>query len=82
MILVQEVLHAENRKKCKEGTHKSSENLEPKQYFIKNEAFPIEVSNNRYKLLPDPQVLKKEREKQPAQWPISAPLIRQFHYIL
>lgn len=45
----------------KEHITRVSENLEPKQYFIKNEAFPIEVSNNRYKLLPDPQVLKKEK---------------------
>lgn len=84
MILVQEVSHAEDSfqaRSARKEHNKTSENLEPKQYSIKNEAFPIEVSKNRYKLLPDPQVLKKE-EKQPAQWPISAPLTRQFHYIL
>lgn len=87
MIPVQEDLHAENTgfqaRSARKEHSKSSENLEPTQYFIKNEAFPSEVPNNRYKLLSVPQgKVSKKGEKQPTHWPISAPLTRQFHYIL
>lgn len=72
------------RRKYKEWTHnKSYENLTHTQLFIKNEAFPTEVSNNRYKWLPVTQgkSLKEQGKKQPTHWPISASSTEQLEEI-
>lgn len=68
------------RQNCKERTrNKSYESLTHTQHFIKNEAFPTEVSKNRHKRLPVTQgkALKKEGKKQPTHWPIPAPSTEQ-----
>lgn len=86
-ILGQEDLCAENMGTQTEGqgmnTNKSYENLTHTQLFIKNEAFPTGVSNNRYKWLPVTQgkSLKEQGKKQLTHWPISASSTEQLEEI-